>query len=72
MFLELLTQLNKGTRYKVSSVMYDIPEDWSLLDKVQFVFDTNASNTGRLNGACVLLEHRLNHDILYLAYMHHI
>ncbi|XP_025405317.1 uncharacterized protein LOC112679643 [Sipha flava] len=66
-------ELSAGTGYEVSSAVYDSLEDWSLLHKVQaFVFDTTASNTGRLNGACVLLEHKLGRDILYLACRHHV
>src|SRR6218665_1295923 len=34
-------------------------------------FDTTASNTGRRNGACVLLEQKLEKD-LHLACRHHI
>jgi len=48
--------------------VYNTLQDSSLLHKVPaFVFDTTAFNTGRLNGACVLLEHKLGRDILYLA-----
>jgi len=47
--------------------------DWCLLDKVEaFVFDTTASNSGRLNGACILLEQKLNRNILFFACRHHI
>ena len=35
-------------------------------------FDTTASNTGRKNGACVSLEHKLDKDMLWLACRHHI
>lgn len=66
-------ELSAGTGYEVSSAVYDTLEDWLLLDSVQaFVFDTTASNTGRLNGACVLLEHKLGRNILYLACRHHV
>lgn len=66
-------ELSAGTGYEVSSAVYDTLEDWSLLQNVQgFVFDTTASNTGRLNGACILLEHKLGRDILYLACRHHV
>jgi hypothetical protein len=34
-------------------------------------FDTTSSNTGEYNGACVLLEERLNKKLLYLACRHH-
>lgn len=53
-------KLDSDTRYEISSAVYDTLEKWSLLDKVQvFVFDTTASNTGRLNGACQILEQKL-------------
>lgn len=35
-------------------------------------FDTTASNTGRRNGACVLLEQKMDNDMLWLACRHHI
>ena len=34
--------------------------------------DTRASNTGRLNGACFLLEQLMERDLLYLPCQHHI
>jgi len=49
--------LSSGIGLEISSAVYDNLQDWALLDKIQaFVIDTTASNTGRLNGACVLLE----------------
>lgn len=66
-------QIPSCTRLEMSSAIFDILEKWSLLDKVQgFVFDTTSSNTGRLNGACALLEQRLDRDVLHLACRHHI
>jgi hypothetical protein len=35
-------------------------------------FDTTASNTGRLKGACTILERILGRELLYLACRHHI
>ena len=65
--------LNSGTGKEISSAVYNLLLDWNLVDKVQaFVFDTTASNSGRLNGACVLLEQLLNSDILLFACRHHI
>lgn len=47
--------------------------DWDLQDRVQiFCCDTTASNTGRINGACVLLEQKLNREALIFACRHHI
>jgi hypothetical protein len=58
---------------KILSAVFDILESWELLDKTQaFVFDTTASNTGRYNGACKLLENKLNRDIIYSGCRHHI
>jgi hypothetical protein len=58
---------------EICSAVYDELKNWGLLEKVQgFVFDTTASNSGRLNGACVLLEQKLGRNILFLAYRHHV
>jgi len=44
-----------------------------MLEKIQgYVFDTTASNIGRLNGACVLLEQKLVRNIVLLACQHHV
>jgi hypothetical protein len=65
--------LTGGTGLEISSAVYDNLHDWGLLDKIQtIVVDTTASNTGRLNGACVLLEQKLNKNILLLVCRHHI
>jgi hypothetical protein len=43
------------------------------LDQIKdFVFDIIASNSGRLIGAWVLLEQKLNRSILFFACRHHI
>jgi len=48
-------------------------DDWNLREDIKaFSFDTTASNTGRVNGVCVLLEATLGRNILYLACRHHI
>jgi len=47
--------------------------DWNLEDNVQILCcDTTASNTGNINGACVLLEQKLNRKMLIFACRHHI
>ena len=35
-------------------------------------FDTTAINTGRYNGTCVLLEQKMEKDVLWLACRHHV
>ncbi|KAE9528601.1 hypothetical protein AGLY_012176 [Aphis glycines] len=48
-------EIPSETGSEISLAVYDSLEKWSLLDKVQgFVFDTTASNTGRVNGASTL------------------
>lgn len=65
--------LSSGTGKEISSAVYDTLKNWNMLEKVQaFVFDTTASNSGTLNGSCVLLEQILNRPILFLACRHHI
>nr|XP_012144553.1 PREDICTED: LOW QUALITY PROTEIN: uncharacterized protein LOC105662954 [Megachile rotundata] len=54
--------------------IYGLLEDWNLIDRVQALCcDTTSSNTGRLQGACVLLEQLIERiHILYLPCRHHI
>jgi len=48
-------------------------EDWDLTERISGMsFDTTASNTGRNNGACVLIEQQLTKDLLYFACRHHV
>ena len=35
-------------------------------------FDTTASNTGKFNGACILLEELLDHPLLWTVCRHHV
>jgi len=65
--------LSSGTGSEICSAVIDELENWGLLEKIQgFVFDTTASNSGRLNGACVLIEQKLGRNVLFLACRHHI
>jgi hypothetical protein len=66
-------KISSGTGYEISSAVFGTLHMWSLLEQVQeFVFDTIASNTGRLNGTCTLLEKSLDREILFLGCQHHI
>jgi len=48
-------------------------EEWGVVDQVvALCFDTTASNTGYRSGACSLIEHKLNKDLLFLACRHHV
>ncbi|GBP64579.1 hypothetical protein EVAR_32737_1 [Eumeta japonica] len=56
-----------------AQAVWNAVTDWNLEDKVQILcYDTTASNTGRINGACVLLEQKFNRDVLIFAYHHHV
>lgn len=64
--------LNTGTGLEQANAVYQTLVDWCLDENVQaFCSDTTASNTGRLNGACVLLEQLLEREIVYLPCRHH-
>lgn len=53
--------------------VFESLEYWCLSNKVKAMcFDTTASNTGRMKGACVILEKMVERDLLYLACRHHI
>jgi hypothetical protein len=72
-FLLGVPELTSGDGEEIALAVYDTLKDWGLLDKVQAVsFDTTASNTGRLNGAAVLLQQKMNRALLYLPCRHHI
>lgn len=65
--------LESSTGEEQAQAIYNALREWELTDIVQALCcDTTASNTGRLNGACVLLEQKLQKDILYLPCRHHI
>lgn len=68
-----IPELSAGTGVDQASAVHQALEDWGLTDKVQALCcDTTASNTGRLRGACVLLEQLLERDLLYSSCRHHI
>ncbi|KAL4141447.1 hypothetical protein QTP88_004085 [Uroleucon formosanum] len=65
--------LNTGTGSDQANAVYQTLVEWCLTENVQaFCSDTTVSNTGRLNGACVLLEQLLEREIVYLPCRHHI
>lgn len=66
-------KLEKSTGQEQANAIYRVLENWGVSDIVQALCcDTTASNTGRLNGACILLEQKLEKDLLYLPCRHHI
>lgn len=72
---QLLTvaKLPTGTGQAQADAVTAALRDWRVDTQVQAMcFDTTSSNTGRLNGACVLIEQALNRQLLFLACRHHI
>lgn len=68
-----IPKLGDGTGQAQASAIYNALKSWNLTDKAQIACsDTTASNTGHLNGALVLLEQKLERDLLYFPCRHHI
>ena len=66
-------KLDSSSGNAQAKAVLDALHDWNLDDQVQIMCcDTTASNTGRLNGDCVLLEQRLERELLLFACRHHI
>lgn len=66
-------KLQNSTGKEQALAVYNALKDWSLEHMVQFLcFDTTASNTGRFNGACILIEQKLNRELFYFPCRHHI
>jgi len=71
---QLLTvaKLPSGTGEAQAKAVCDAVNDWDVQDQVVAMsFDTTSSNTGKLNGACVLIEQTLQKNLLHLACRHH-
>ena len=68
-----MPKLDSSSGKAQAKAVLDALQDWNLDDQVQIMCcDTTASNTGRLYGACVLLEQRLERELLLFACQHHI
>lgn len=58
---------------EVFSVVYEVINKlWSSNEVRAFIFDTTASNTGKFNVACSLLERKTECNTLFLGYRQHI
>jgi len=65
-------KLPSGTGEASADAVYQAALAWGLCDSIKAMsFDTTAVNTGRLNGACVLLEQKMDKELLWLACRHH-
>ncbi|KAK3882971.1 hypothetical protein Pcinc_012692 [Petrolisthes cinctipes] len=65
--------LLSGTGDQQASAVHALIQEWGLyVDVIGLCFDTTAANTGRCNGACILIEQKLGRDLFHLACRHHI
>ena len=68
-----VAKLPNGTGLQQAKAVVEALDDWDLKQKVVAMsFDTTSSNTGRKQGACVMIEQELETDFLHLACRHHI
>ena len=66
-------KLPSGSGEASATAVYEAAVAWGVCDRIKaMLFDTTAVNTGRLNGACVLLEQKMEEELLWLACRHHI
>ena len=66
-------KLVSGTGEAQATAVDQLLEDWGLKHLVRALcFDTTATNTGHINGACPLLESKLDRSLLHFACRHHI
>lgn len=66
-------KIDKGTGKDMANAVVQKVTEWNIIDKVKgLCFDTTASNTGRKNGACVLIEQIMEKDLLWYPCRHHI
>lgn len=65
--------LPSGTEKEICSAVHNALQEWYLVDKFKILYLIPfASNSGRLNRACVLLKQLLNGNILFFTCCHHI
>ncbi|ESN96879.1 hypothetical protein HELRODRAFT_178679 [Helobdella robusta] len=66
-------KLESGTGERQATAVHECLLEWNLEESVKaLVFDTTASNTGKKNGACTLLQQKLWRNVLHIACRHHI
>ena len=68
-----IPRLPSGSGEHQAQAVFEALEAAGLEDKVAAIsFDTTASNTGRANGSCVLLEQKVGRQLIHLACRHHV
>lgn len=68
-----IPKLTTGSGQVIAQALYSAIKEWKLENLVRAMcFDTTSSNTGRLSGACVILERLLGRPLLHFGCRHHI
>ncbi|KAK3910236.1 polyprotein [Frankliniella fusca] len=68
-----IPELKHGSGESIASAVVSLLREWDLQEKVfGLVFDTTSTNSGRWGGACVLIQQKLNKELLELACRHHV
>ncbi|XP_050527117.1 uncharacterized protein LOC126897501 [Daktulosphaira vitifoliae] len=66
-------KLVRGTGANAANAVYNVLSEWGLENKiVGMCCATTSVNTGFKNGACVMLEHKIGEELLWLPCRHHI
>ena len=66
-------KLPSGSAKAAGDAVMTALEDWELTDRIYALsFDTTAVNSGLVNGACTIIEQRLEREVLHLACRHHV
>lgn len=66
-------KIESGSGELTATAVYKTVSSRGIADKIKSMsFDTTAVNTGTRNGACVLLEQKMQKDMLWLPCRHHI
>lgn len=68
-----IPKTSAGTGTIEAHAVYNAIRDWGLENLVRAMcFDTTSANTGRLSGACIILEQLLGRSLLHFGCRHHI
>ena len=69
----VVPKLPSGRAQDCAQAVLTALEDWELEERVRGpCFDTTAVNSGLVNGACTLIEEKLDQPVLHLACRHHV
>lgn len=66
-------KLENGTGRIIADAVFAAITDWNIKERIQgMCFDTTASNTGNIKGACLFLQDELGRELVHFACRHHV